>query len=158
MQTGYYTEQYFPLHNVRYIAVNDGVDILIDNNDIAPFKNILNNMYAKDLSRKVKFAKRQRALNGWFISAQTPYGYKIEPNDKNHLVVDEDVRHVVKLIFNMCVIGKGAPTIENVLEEQRIFNPTAYKTLKGSTRFAKLQGTNHCKCKVVYLLNMVMMN
>ena len=60
LQTGYYTEQYFPLHNVRYIAVNDGVDTLIDNNDIAPFKNILNDMYAKDLSRKVKSAKRQR--------------------------------------------------------------------------------------------------
>jgi DNA invertase Pin-like site-specific DNA recombinase len=56
LQTGYYTEQYFPLHNVRYIAVNDGVDTLIDNNDIAPFKNILNDMYAKDLSRKVKSA------------------------------------------------------------------------------------------------------
>ncbi len=71
LKTGYYTEQYFPLHNVRYISVNDGVDTLIDNNDIAPFKNILNDMYAKNLSRKVKSAKRQRALNGLFISVQT---------------------------------------------------------------------------------------
>ena len=118
LQTGYYTEQYFPLHNVRYIAVNDGVDTLIDNNDIAPFKNILNDMYAKDLSRKVKSAKRQRALNGLFISAQTPY-------------------------------GKGAPTIAKVLEEKGILNPAAYKILKGSTRFAKLQGTNHYKWKAV---------
>ena len=69
LQTGQYTEQYFPLNNVRYIVVNVGVDTLIDNNDITSFKNILNDMYAKDLSRKVKSAKRQRALNGLFISA-----------------------------------------------------------------------------------------
>ena len=149
LQTGYYTEQYFPIHNVRYIAVNDGVDTLIDNNDIAPFKNILNDMYAKDLSRKVKSAKRQRALNGLFISAQTPYGYIKDPTNKNHLIVDEDVRHVVELIFNMCVNGKGAPTIAKVLEEKGILNPAAYKILKGSTRFAKLQGTNHYKWKAV---------
>ena len=127
LQTGYYTEQYFPLHNVRYIAVNDGVDTLIDNNDIAPFKNILNDMYAKDLSRKVKSAKRQRALNGLFISAQTPYGYIKDPTNKNHLIVDEDVRHVIELIFNMCVNGKGAPTIAKVLEEKGILNPAASK-------------------------------
>ena len=106
-------------------------------------------MYAKDLSRKVKSAKRQRASNGLFISAQTPYGYIKDPTNKNHLIVDEDVRHVIELIFNMCVNGKGAPTIAKVLEEKGILNPAAYKTLKGSTRFAKLQGTNHYKWKAV---------
>ena len=75
LQTGYYTEQYFPLHNVRFIAVNYRVDTLINNNDIESFKNILNDMYTKDLSIKVKSAKRQRALNGLFIYVQTPYGY-----------------------------------------------------------------------------------
>ena len=99
----------------RLIAVNYGVDTLIDNNDIAPFKNILNDMYAKDLSRKVKSAKRQRALNGLFISAQTPYGYIKDPTNINHLIVDEDVRHVIELIFNMCVNGKETPTIAKVL-------------------------------------------
>ena len=63
LQTSYYTEQYFPLYNVKYIAINDGVDTLIDNNDITPFKNILNNIYSKYLFRKVKNAKRQRAMN-----------------------------------------------------------------------------------------------
>ena len=77
IQTGYYTEVYFQQKQVRYIAVNDGIDTNRDDNDIAPFKNILNDMYAKDLSRKVKVAKRQRAYKGLFISAQTPYGYKI---------------------------------------------------------------------------------
>ena len=114
IMTGYYTEIYFPEHNVRYISVNDNIDTLYDNNDIAPFKNILNDMYAKDLSRKVKSAKRQRELNGLFISAQTPYGYIKDPTNKNHLIVDEDVRHVIELIFNMCVNGKGAPTIAKI--------------------------------------------
>ena len=92
-------------------------------------------MYAKDLSRKVKSAKRQRALNGLFISAHTPYGYIKDPTNKNHLIVDEDVRHVIELIFNMCVNEKGAPTIAKVLEEKGVLNPAAYKTLKGSTTF-----------------------
>ena len=106
LQTGYYTEQYFPLHNVRFIAVNYRVDTLIDNIDIEPFKNILNDMYTKDLSRKVKSAKRQRALNGVFISTQTPYGYIKDPTNKNHLIVDEDVRHVIELIINSSVYKK----------------------------------------------------
>ena len=75
IQTGYYTEIYFPSKDVRYIAINDGINTLNDNNDIAPFKNILNDMYVKDLFRKVKAAKNQRALNGLFIGAQSPYGY-----------------------------------------------------------------------------------
>ena len=93
LQTGQYTEQYFPLNNVRYIVVNVGVDTLIDNNDITSFKNILNDMYAKDLSRKVKSAKRQRALNGLFISAQVPYGYMKELTNKNNLVVNVKCRY-----------------------------------------------------------------
>lgn len=93
LQTGQYTEQYFPLNNVRYIVVNVGVDTLIDNNDITSFKNILNDMYAKDLSRKVKSAKRQRALNGLFISAQVPYGYMKELINKNNLVVNVKCRY-----------------------------------------------------------------
>ena len=66
IQTGYYTEIYFTRKRIRYIAVNDGYDSIREDNDIAPFRHILNDMYAKDLSRKVKSAKRQRALNGFF--------------------------------------------------------------------------------------------
>ena len=79
IQTGYYTEVYFVQKSVRYIAVNDGIDTNRYDNDIAPFKNILNDMYAKDLSRKVKTAKRQRVYQGMYISSQTPCGYRIDP-------------------------------------------------------------------------------
>ena len=85
IQTGYYTDVYFSRKHVRYIAVHDGVDTSRDDNDIAPFKNILNDMYARDLSRKVKSAKRQRAGKGYYISAQAPYGYMVDPADRNHL-------------------------------------------------------------------------
>ncbi len=101
IMTGYYTEIYFNEKGVRYIAVNDNIDTINDNNDIAPFKNILNDMYAKDISRKVKSAKRQRALNGLFISAQTPFGYIKNPNNKNHLIVDEEAKEIVVKIYKL---------------------------------------------------------
>lgn len=106
--TGYYTEIYFPEHNVRYISVNDNIDALYDNNDIAPFKNILNDMYAKDISRKVKTAKRQRMYKGYYISCQCPYGYKVNPNNKTQLIVDEEVRENVKLIFELSLMNLGS--------------------------------------------------
>jgi len=101
IQTGYFTEIYFPDHKVRYVALSDGIDTINQNNDIAPFKNILNDMYAKDLSRKVKLAKRSRALDGLFIYAQTPFGYIKDPNNKNHLVVDEEAKEIVIKIYNL---------------------------------------------------------
>lgn len=76
IQTSYFIEIFFPNHNVRYISINDNVDTLYDNNDIAPFKNILNDMYAKDISRKVKTAKRLLMQKGLYMAAQPPYGYK----------------------------------------------------------------------------------
>ena len=75
IMTGYYSEIFFPSKDVRYIAIADGFDSLNASNEIAPFKNILNDMYARDISRKVKNAKRQRARNGCLIASHAPYGY-----------------------------------------------------------------------------------
>ena len=137
IQTGYYTEVYFQQKQVRYIAVNDGIDTNREDNDIAPFKNILNDMYAKDLSRKVKVAKRQRAYKGLFISAQTPYGYKIDPMDKNHLIVDEEVSDIIKEIFRLALSGKSLVQISRILTENQILTPGSYKAMKGDTRFER---------------------
>lgn len=137
IQTGYYTEVYFAQKFVRYIAVNDGIDTNRDDNDIAPFKNILNDMYAKDLSRKVKNAKRQRAYQGMYISSQTPYGYKIDPMDKNHLVIDEEVADVVKEIFRLALGGKSLIQISRILTERQILTPGSYKAKNGDTRFER---------------------
>lgn len=76
IQMGYYTEIYFPSKGVRYVALNDGYDSENSTNDIAPFMNILNDMYARDISRKIKAAKYQRAKKGYFIASEAPYGYK----------------------------------------------------------------------------------
>lgn len=137
IQTGYYIDVYFITKHIRYIAVNDGIDTQHDNNDIAPFKNILNDMYAKDLSRKVKTAKLQRAQNGLYISAQPPYGYKVDPHNRNQLIIDSEVAQTVKYIFELAASGCSYSEIGRILENRKIISPSAYKTMHGDTRFIK---------------------
>ena len=139
IQTGHYTDVYFSRKHVRYIAVNDGVDTSRDDNDIAPFKNILNDMYARDLSRKVKSAKRQRASKGYYISAQPPYGYKVDPADRNHLVVDEEAAEVVREIFTLALEGHSLTQISRMLTDRQIITPGRYKTQNGDMRFLRYQ-------------------
>ena len=136
IMTGYYSEVYFPSKNVRYIAISDGFDSLKHDNDIAPFKNILNFMYAKDLSRKVKNAKRQRAKQGLFICSQTPYGYRRDPNNKNHLIVDPEAAENVRQIFSIAEQGLGSIAIASTLEARGILSPAAYKYQNGDRKFA----------------------
>ena len=142
IETGYYTEHYFKDVGVRYIAINDGIDTINDNNDIAPFKNILNDMYSKDLSRKVKAAKRSRNQKGLYTAAQVPYGYKKDPLDNNHLIVDEEVRPIIKLIYRLALEGHGCPKIASILTEKGIYTPGYYKRIKGDIRFARFK--NKC--------------
>ena len=127
---------YFSRMGVRYIAIDDGIDTQRGNNDIAPFKNIMNDMYAKDISRKIKSAKRQRAYRGMYIAAQTPYGYKVDPQDHNHLIIDEDVADIVRLFFNLALAGKTLSAIAEELKNKKIINPAVYKAQQGDTRFA----------------------
>ena len=135
IQTGYYTEIYFPTKHVRYVAITDNVDTSSNNNDIAPFKNILNDMYAKDLSRKVKIAKRQRAMNGFFISSQAPYGYKKDPNNHNRLIIDPEAAKVVRRIYDMALQKIGTTTICKTLMKEDIPTPGEYKAQNGDTKF-----------------------
>lgn len=132
IQTGYYMEVFFPQKNVRYIAVNDGVDTLGCDNDIAPFKNILNEMYAKDISKKVRAAFRTKVEHGEFIGSFAPYGYKKSPVNKNKLIIDEGAAKVVKRIFHMSVEGYGLNKIARVLNDESIPNPTMYARSSGS--------------------------
>ncbi len=139
IQTGYYTDVYFSRKRVRYIAVNDGIDTNRDDNDIAPFKNILNDMYAKDLSRKVKSAKRQRAYKGYYISAQAPYGYKVDPVSRNRLIVDDEAAAVVKEIFRLSLAGNSLSQISRILTARQIITPGVCKAQNGDTRFSRYQ-------------------
>ena len=139
IETGYYTEHYFKDVGVRYIAINDGIDTINDNNDIAPFKNILNDMYSKDLSRKVKATKKSRNQRGLYTATQVLYGYKKDPENNNHLIVDEEVRPVIELIFRLALEGHGCPKIASILTERGIYTPGYYKRMKGNIRFARFK-------------------
>ncbi len=104
LDCGLYLEVFFPEHNVRYIAVNDGVDTLNKSAmDITPFRNILNEMYAADISVKIKSAYRARFQQGKFMGTTAPYGYIKDPADHNHLLIDDKVAHVVKRDIRPCI-------------------------------------------------------
>ena len=128
IQMGYYTEIYFPARGVRYIALNDGFDSEKSVNDIAPFMNILNDMYARDISRKVKAAKLQRAKKGLFIAGEAPYGYK---NVSGRLEPDPEAAKVVLLIFELAAEGFGEVRIAQELQTRGILSPSSYKANKG---------------------------
>ena len=128
LETGTYIEVFFPNHNVRYIAINDGVDS-IDNAqmDITPFRNIINEMYAKDTSRKIKSALHARRMQGKYMATTAPFGYQKDEKDHNHLVIDEVTAPVVELIFSIAEEGVGLHTICNRLRKAKVLKPSFYK-------------------------------
>ena len=147
IMTGYYSEIYFPSKGVRYIAVADHFDSARKDNEIAPFKNILNEMYARDISAKIKNAKRQRAKQGLFIGSQTPYGYTRTLDSKNQLIVDPEAAEVVRLIFSLAEAGLGNIAIATELKARKILSPSAYKYQHGDKRFARyhaIRSGNYC--------------
>lgn len=125
LQTGYYTEIMFPKYDVRFIAVNDNVDSENGDNEFAPFKNIINEWYARDISRKVRSAYKTKALNGEFTGCRAPYGYMKSPDDKHKLIPDE-YAPVVQRIFKMALEGIPCGTIASTLKNEHIPTPKAY--------------------------------
>ena len=104
IETGEYVEKWFPEHDVRYISVTDGIDTFATNNgnnDIAPFKSIINDMYSKDLSKKIRTALHTMQKQGKWVGGKTALGYMKDPNDKNKLIICEQEAEIVKTIFNM---------------------------------------------------------
>lgn len=110
VSVGNYTDVYFPDHDIRFIAVNDGIDSEEGESEIAPFKNILNEMYARDISKKIRSSHRLRGSMGEPLS-QPPYGYMKSAENKKKWVIDPEAAEVVKSIFKMCLEGKGNETI-----------------------------------------------
>ena len=139
LDCGFYLEVYFPKNQIRYIAVNDGVDTISNATmDITPFKNILNEMYAKDTSMKIKSARNTRFQNGEYITTIAPLGYKKDPNIKNHLIIDENSRDTIRLIFDLALQGLGVRKIMLYLREHKILKPSAYMLKNGVTGFERL--------------------
>ena len=145
--TGNLIEKYFPEHNIRYIAVTDNIDTFLDssNNDIAPFKAIMNDMYAKDISKKIKSSLRAKMKDGKFVGGRTPFGYKKDPDDKNHLVIDEEQSIVVKRIFEMCLSGLSFFKIAKVLTNEHIKTPAQYYSFEWKSNYNLNYGQWHSK-------------
>ena len=121
LEAGSYIEVFFPKYNVRYIAVTDGVDTLTRQQmDITPFKNILNDMYSRDISKKVLSSIMSRSGQGMFCGGMTPYGLKRDPDKKGHLIIDEQKAPVIRKIYGMALNGDGCMKIAKKLMEERI--------------------------------------
>lgn len=147
VSVGNYTDSYFPEHNIRFIAVNDTIDSDEGESEIAPFKNILNEMYARDISKKIRSSHRLRGSMGEPLS-QPPYGYMKSPENKKKWIIDPEAATVVKSIFKMCLDGKGNETIARELQENEVLIPMAYWRSKGLNRGGKKTQTNPYKwCK-----------
>lgn len=127
--TGQYTEIYFPSKGVRYIAINDGYDSDSPYTDIAPFKNVINEMYARDTSKKIRSAFTTKMRDGAYIAAFAPYGYQKDPADKNHLVVDTQSGEIVKQIFRLAANGALPIEIARTLNAQGTPSPAVHRCM-----------------------------
>lgn len=129
--TGYYMEKYFPEHSVRYISLLDGVDTGVDSsaNDITPFRAIMNDMYAKDISKKIKSIKHDKQRKGLFIGGKATYGYKLHPTEKNTIIIDEEAAKIVRYVFKLALDGTSCRQIAVDLNNKGIPTPATYANL-----------------------------
>jgi site-specific DNA recombinase len=132
LQVGMLTEMVFPNNDVRFIAVNNGVDSVNGTeNDMTPFINLFNEFYAKDTSRKIRAVFKAKGNAGKPLCTNPPYGYIKDPEDKNHWIIDETAAEVVREIFHLCVQGYGVSKIANIITAKHIMNPTAHAKALG---------------------------
>ena len=155
--TGNLIEKYFPEHNVRFIAVTDNIDTFLNssNNDIAPFKAIMNDMYAKDISKKIKSSLRAKQKEGKFVGSRAPFGYDKDPSNKNHLVINVAQSLVVKRIFNMSLEGLSFFKIAKKLTEEKVKTPAEYYNFEWKNNYHLKYGKWHSKTIKDILTNQI---
>ena len=130
LKVGFYTDVMFRDKGVRFIAVNNGIDSdKQGDNDFTPFLNIMNEFYARDSSRKIQAIFKARMQDGKRVSPSVPYGYRRDPQDKQHLIVDEEAAAVVRRIFQMVIDGYGVKGIADALTADKVLIPSAYAKL-----------------------------
>ena len=132
IMVGYYTEILLPQADIRFIAVNDGVDTenQVDN-DFTPFRNIINEWYAKDTSKKIRSVLKAKGNSGKHLSVIPPFGYKKDPNDKEKWLIDDDAAQIVRKIFRMYLDGNNMGSIARKLTEEGIETPKLYAENRG---------------------------
>ena len=138
IQVGMYTEILFPQNNVRFIAINDSYDSANGDNDFIPFKNIMNEWYARrrlrltlDTSKKIKAVNRAKARAGEHLTSNVPYGYIKNPDNPKQWIIDEEAAEVVREIFQLCLQGLKMNQIANILCARKVLIPTVYKSVNG---------------------------
>ncbi len=165
---GEYLEKYFPLNDIRFIAINDGYDTVSINsgNDfIMPIKNIFNAQYSKDISKKVKSSFRTLQTDGKFVGAFASYGYSKDENDRHKLIIDEPAAMVVRKIFELYNSGNGKISIAKILNFENVPCPSEYKRLNGLnyvnghrkefTKYWTYSAINNILRNEIYIGNMV---
>lgn len=126
LKVGYYTESFFAERDIRYIAINDGVDSEKVDNEFTPFRNLFNDFYARDTSKKIRAVMRSKGNAGEHLCSNPPYGYRKDPADKKKWIVDEEAAEVVKRIFDLCIAGKGPMQIAKILTADKVLTVKAY--------------------------------
>ena len=135
VEAGMYVQR-FTDSNIRFIAADDNYDSLVNSDDLLfPIKNVVNEMYARDVSKKTKAAKKAKARDGQFIGSKVPFGYKIDPNARHHLIVDEPAAQVVKRIFRLASEGVGYNKMAKIFREEKVLTPIAYFNLNNPDYF-----------------------
>ena len=129
LDSGYYIEKYFPEHRIRFIAVNDSLDSNDGENDFGPFKNIINEWYAKDISKKIKFSFSVKAKQGTLLQGYAPYGY-LKCEDRVDYEIDEEVADIIRYIFNSIYNNIPAKDVINYLKKNKVYVPGYYNYLK----------------------------
>ena len=126
VEAGMYVQR-FTDSNIRFIAADDNYDSLVNSDDLLfPIKNVVNEMYARDVSKKTKAAKKAKARDGQFIGSKAPFGYKIDPANRHHLIVDEPAAAVVRRIFRLASEGVGYNKMAKTFREEKVLTPIAY--------------------------------
>lgn len=142
VSVGFYTSQVFPKHDVRFIAVNNGVDSAMGENDAMPFINVFNEYYARDTSRKIRMVKEYQGKAGEHLCVVPPYGYQKDPENRKQWVIDPVAAEVVRWIYAQCMAGYGPTQIARMLEKRNVLTPSAYQQSTGQ-KPTKLSAGNY---------------
>ena len=161
IETGHYMFKFFPENNIRYIAILENFDTAKPNGveDIIPFQTVINDMYLKDISRKIKSIRQNKMKQGLFVGSTVSYGYRRDKNDKYRFVIDEYPASIVRRIFKMRLSGMTASAIARTLTDEGVEPPSVYsnKNIKKTytTNLWKISSVNHILNNQVYIGNIV---
>lgn len=140
LQTGYYTDMYFPSKRVRYIAISDGIDTSTGYNEMAPFKNLFNDFYARDISKKIRSTLTTKARAGIYHSTVPPFGYRKSPSDSHMLLRDEETAPYVIKMFELSASGRGPAAIANYLRAKKVPIPAYWHHVRGERTWQGYKG------------------